>query len=162
MRRIAAEAVFHCCEKCGEDAVDRMLATNQGYTFFDVEDMTQAVKSGVLYLAYGSKDEADLELNLSVGDRVYAELRRGKLNAIWKRSSNTYIEVMLGPRDIQWMHDLLEDHQQVVKNRRADNFRLQRFFNNYRGQTCRQKNARDVITKAICTWNTRRKCIEDK
>lgn len=100
---IVARQNFTCCQTCGHAEINTEIAKTQqyrpvrGYVFFHWQDTESAVRSGYLYLAYGSVSGKEEESAL-IAREVVASLRRAGLEADWNGSVRTRICI----KNIEW------------------------------------------------------------
>ena len=100
---IVARQNFTCCQTCGHTEISyEIIEAEQhrpvrGYVFFHWQDTESAVRSGYLYLAYGSVSGKESE-SLVIAQEVVAALRRAGLDVDWDGSVRTRICI----RDIEW------------------------------------------------------------
>ncbi len=100
---IVARQNFACCLTCGHreiwDEIEEVEKSHpvDGYVFYHLQCTEDAMKSGTLYMAYGSIEE-DEECLQRVGHMVVQELCKAGLNASWNGNFNSPIVVT----DLVW------------------------------------------------------------
>lgn len=97
-QQIVARQNFSCCLNCGHREIWNEIEEVEerhpvdGYVFYHLQCTEDAVKTGRLFMAYGSVAE-DEECLQRVGHAVVQELQNVGLNAEWNGSMNSPISI---------------------------------------------------------------------
>lgn len=101
---IVARQHFSCCNNCGFteiwDEIEKEEAEGKpvyGYVFYHLQCTQHAMKTGELFMAFGSIEDEESALQ-QVVDTILVELGRAGLRASWAGSTNHPIVI----RDLVW------------------------------------------------------------
>jgi len=95
---VVARQDFSCCNNCGfteiwaEVEKEEKRGPVEGYVFYHLQGTELAIKTGRLFLAYGSVEE-NMDVFIRVAHKIVDELRRTGLDAKWQGTPSDPIVV---------------------------------------------------------------------